>query len=35
MKKLFSLFAILLTALLVLYSFSAEEEDNTPPPTAQ
>lgn len=32
MKKLLYPFAFILTAFLILYSCSAEEEDNTPPP---
>ena len=33
MKKLLYPLAFALTAFLILYSFSAEEEDNTPPPS--
>ena len=33
MKKLLYPFAFILTAFLILYSCSAEEEDNTPPPS--
>ena len=33
MKKLLYTFAFTLTAFLILYSCSAEEEDTTPPPS--